>query len=101
MFLIPDTVVFARVCEVPLLAATRDQYEETDTAACLLNEAGEFIWHEIEKGASEEEILRHTADYFEEDPEGIRPEVLRFLDALEQQQFLRRAFSTESSLEES
>ena len=85
-----ESVVFARVCGYPVLAVTRDQYEETEVAACLLNETGEYIWKQIELGFDVEQIIRVTAEYFEEDPDVIRPEVEDFLHSLEAQRMVRR-----------
>ena len=87
---IPDSVVFTRVCDAPVLAVTREEYEETDVAACLLNETGEFLWKQIQEDRPVDEIIRNTAEFFGEDPAQIGPEVEAFLRSLESQHMLRR-----------
>ena len=87
-YVIPESVIFARVCDLPMLAATRQQFNETDVAACVLNETGEFIWELVGQGCTFGEILRRTEDHFDADREMILRQVTDFLEILERQRFL-------------
>ena len=85
---IPEGVVLAHVCDYPVLAVTRDLIEQNTTAACILNETGEFIWHCVEKGWNEQEVMEAVVREYEASKEDIRAGVKAFLNSMAQQGLL-------------
>lgn len=88
VYRIAECVVFTHVCEVPVLAVTRESFDETDVAASVLNDSGAFIWTCLEKGMSVGEIIRQVMDEFEEEEETVREGVISFLEALKNQNMI-------------
>lgn len=87
-YAIPDGVVLEHVCDHPVLAATRELIDRGVTAACILNEAGEYIWHGLEDGKTTEEIISGAVTAFEEDRTDVSAGVEAFLSALVKQGLL-------------
>lgn len=85
---IPEGVVLAHVCDYPMLAVTRELIEQGITAACILNETGEFIWHCVEEGKSELKVVEEMIREYEAPVEEIRSSVAAFLDSMVQQGLL-------------
>lgn len=84
-FQIPEGTVLANVCDYPVLATTRKLIDQDTTAACILNETGEFIWHCVEEGKSELQVVEEMTREYEATEEEIRSSVAAFLDSMVQQ----------------
>ena len=84
-FQIPEGTVLAYVCDYPVLATTRKLIDQNTTAACILNETGEFIWHCVEEGRTEQEVVEAVSREYEASKEEIRAGVKVFLDSMVQQ----------------
>lgn len=88
VYKISESVVYTHVCEVPVLAVTRESFDETDVAASVLNDSGAFIWNCLGKGMTVGEIIRQVASEFEEEEETVREGVTAFLETLKEQNMI-------------
>lgn len=88
IYRIAECVVHTHVCDVPVLAVTRESFDETDVAASVLNDSGAFIWSCLEKGMNVGQIIRKVMEEFEEEEENVREGVTSFLDALKKQNMI-------------
>lgn len=83
-----DSVVLAHVCGYPVLATIRDDFHEETMSACILNEAGEYVWHQLSERRTIEELVQNASRDFEEDTEVVREGVLSCLQILLEQRLI-------------
>ena len=88
-YIVIDSVVLAHVCGYPVLATTRDELHEENMSACILNEAGEYVWHQLSERRTVEEIVQNASRDFEETPEIVREGIRSCLQILLEQRLIR------------
>ncbi len=60
------------------------------TGLMTVNEVGAFLWHKLEKGATEEELLAEVLNEYEIDRETAQKDIKDFLNKLEQHNILEK-----------